>query len=388
VSRDRNNQRVDFSALKTILIFTAGFGEGHNTAARNLRDALLYQTDGGVEVEVLDLYDLAYGKTNDFARRLYLTAINKTPRLWNWFYKLLDRPGLFEATLFLQDKLKQVMEQTLAAKNPVAVCCTYPGYNYLIGQLVTEGMPKNFFHATMVTDSISINSIWHRAASDAYIVPNEATAAVMQEKGVPRDKLHAFGFPVQLDFALPERRLVANDPAHGARKVLYIINSGKDIAPALVRQLLAIDGITLTVTVGRDDKLRERIGQLIAGNESRVEIIGWTNQIPQLLMTHHLVITKAGGATTQEAVAAECPVIFSQMVPGQEEGNWELLRRADAGYLVTDYRKIPAVVAAIFRDDARRWRELRANLHKINRPESALDAARFLLQQSPVEQAA
>jgi UDP-N-acetylglucosamine:LPS N-acetylglucosamine transferase len=374
--------------LKTILIFTAGFGEGHNTAARNLRDALLYESDGDVEVEVLDLYDIAYGRTNDFARRLYLTVINKAPRLWNLLYKLLDRPGLFEATLFLQNKLKQVLEQTLTAKNPSAICCTYPGYNYLIEQLVAEGMEKNFFHATMVTDSISINSIWHRAASDAFIVPNEATAEVMAQKGVPRAKLHSFGFPVQLDFALPERRLQLEDPANGEAKVLYIINSGKDIAPALVKQLLAVSGIKLTVTIGRDDKLRERIGQLIAGDESRVEIIGWTNQIPQLLMTHHLVITKAGGATTQEAVAAECPVIFSQMIPGQEEGNWELLRRADAGYLVMDHRKIPGVVAEIFHDRAKRWCELRANLHKISQPQSALTAARFLLQQMPVEQAA
>ncbi|MDR1192266.1 MAG: hypothetical protein LBK60_11500 [Verrucomicrobiales bacterium] len=363
--------------MKTILILTAGFGEGHNTAARNLRDALLHESAGAVRVEILDLYALAHGPANALARRLYLGAINHAPRLWNTCYRLLDRPGWFEATLFLQRKLKRLMADTLALKNPAAVCCTYPGYNYLLA-----GGPKNFFHATLVTDSISVNSIWHRAATDAYLVPNEPTAAVMRDHGVPAEKLHPLGFPVQLDFALPDRRPTAAtaDPADGRAKILYIVNSGKDTAPALVKRLLTVSGVTLTVTVGRDEKLRARLQDLTVSARDRVDILGWTDQIPRLLMTHHLVITKAGGATTQEAIAAECPVIFNQMVPGQEEGNWELLRRADAGELATGHEEIPLLVNRIFENDARRWHQLRANLRRINRPAAALEIARFLLR--------
>lgn len=41
--------------MKKVLILTAGFGEGHNAAARNLRDALeLIAPD--TQVEVLDLF--------------------------------------------------------------------------------------------------------------------------------------------------------------------------------------------------------------------------------------------------------------------------------------------------------------------------------------------
>ena len=46
--------------MTRILILTAGYGDGHNTAAFNLRDAL--QTfDPHVEVEVVDLLRYAYG---------------------------------------------------------------------------------------------------------------------------------------------------------------------------------------------------------------------------------------------------------------------------------------------------------------------------------------
>jgi processive 1,2-diacylglycerol beta-glucosyltransferase len=50
-------------------------------------------------------------------------------------------------------------------------------------------------------------------------------------------------------------------------------------------------------------------------------------------MSHHVVISKAGGATTREAIAARCPMLVSQIVPGQEEGNYELLRRHGVGAL-------------------------------------------------------
>jgi processive 1,2-diacylglycerol beta-glucosyltransferase len=369
--------------LKTILILTAGFGEGHNSAARNLRDALLHAGGAAVSVKVLDLYALAYGRANHLARRQYLRVINSAPRLWLAVYRLMDRPGWFERTLFLQSRLKRLLARTLAVKQPAAVCCTYPGYSFLLGELRREGRVPDFFHATLVTDSISINSVWYRAGSDAFIVPNQASAEVLAQRGVPAAQLHDLGFPVSPAFAPDEPRPPLPAPsAVGGIRVLYIIDSGRRAAPAVVAKLLAIPGITLTVTTGRDERLREILRRVAADSGRRVEILGWTDRIPALLLTHHLVITKAGGAITQEAVAAACPVIFSRLVPGQEEGNWELLRRAGAGLLAAGPREIPGLVAGVFRDDARRWRELRANIKKISRPDAALAAARFLLSKA------
>ena len=46
--------------------------------------------------------------------------------------------------------------------------------------------------------------------------------------------------------------------------------------------------------------------------------------MPELMMSNHLVISKAGSAIVQEAIAARCPMIINQVIPGQEEGNAEL----------------------------------------------------------------
>ncbi|NBQ65409.1 MAG: galactosyldiacylglycerol synthase, partial [Verrucomicrobia bacterium] len=57
-----------------VLILTAAFGDGHNAAARGLAAAIRQQ--GGNAV-VADPFAEARPGPNEFARRLYLTLINR-----------------------------------------------------------------------------------------------------------------------------------------------------------------------------------------------------------------------------------------------------------------------------------------------------------------------
>lgn len=68
--------------MKKVLILTAGFGEGHNAAARNLRDALELASDD-VKVEILDLLESAYGHLNTLVKSTYLKVIDYAPFVWN-----------------------------------------------------------------------------------------------------------------------------------------------------------------------------------------------------------------------------------------------------------------------------------------------------------------
>ena len=87
--------------------------------------------------------------------------------------------------------------------------------------------------------------------------------------------------------------------------------------------------VELTVTVGRNERLRRAI-EFAAGNR-KVEIVGWTNKLPRMMCASHLLIGKAGGATVQETIAAACPMIINQVIPGQEEGNARLIEMLGGG---------------------------------------------------------
>lgn len=369
--------------MKKALIFTAGFGEGHNTAARNIRDGLEFVGGADVQVEVIDLFDDCYGRLNDMVRSAYITAINRAPKLWQGIYDLLDNTSVVENNLIALSRMKKALDQLLREAQPDIVCSTYPLYNYLIEELFQNGRERTFLQVTMVTDSISVNSLWYRAESDYYLVPNEDTAKVLRQAGVAEDKIRVFGFPVQLAFVQEESRVSLPPPGPDQPpRVLYIINSGKNKAPKIVEQLLELPEIRLTVTVGRDAKLHREILTMTEPVRDRVEVIGWTTKMPELLMTHHLVISKAGGATVQEAIAAECPMVVNQIVPGQEEGNYELLRRNHCGVLAEKPKDVAAWVKKAFEADAALWRVWKKGMREISVPDSSIRIARFLLDHS------
>ena len=80
-------------ALTSALILTAGFGEGHNAAARNTAEALRARNPGA-RIEVHDVFLEAYGWVNLLVRDAYLAAINHTPSLWKLVFGLLDKTSV------------------------------------------------------------------------------------------------------------------------------------------------------------------------------------------------------------------------------------------------------------------------------------------------------
>ena len=365
--------------MKKILILTAGFGDGQNAAARNLRDAIEL-LDENARAEVLDLFADSYGGFNTFARKTYLGVVQYAPKLWSGIYSLLGNPFV-EKQLGGFTRLQSTLEKVLEETQPDCVVSTYPVYAHVVKKIYQNRHERPFRLITVVTDSITVNSAWFRAPSDYFCVANEATAEVLRAGGVTEKQIKTLGFPVNPAFANPPAELqppVGREP----RRVLYIINTGKKKAGKAIDRLLELDNVHLTITVGRDPDLRSRLLERTRKQADRVRILGWTNQMPELMMSHHLVIGKAGGAIVQEAVAARCPMIVNQVIPGQEEGNAELIWRFGLGAIAEKNREVAELVENAFAKRAAQWSEWRENLRKLSRPDAALRIAELILDES------
>jgi processive 1,2-diacylglycerol beta-glucosyltransferase len=314
------------------------------------------------------------------ARSTYYWAINRVPKLWSSFYAWLDRARPLPGKLTWLDKEMRWLEAFIARENPLAVCSTYPVFAFMLERLAQANRVRVPSY-NVVTDSISINSMWWLAECDGWFLPNEDSAQVLREAGRPADLLHVLGFPVAAAFADPARRLAPEPIGPGVRpKVLFIITSGSKYAIETARLLLDVTDWEITFAVGRDAGLRRRITAAAAGRPAPCEVLGWTDRIPELLMTHHAVISKAGGATTQEAIAAHCPMIVNQVVPGQEEGNYELLRRHEIGGRADTPAQVVRILRDAFAGNGHGWRGWHARIAELARPTAATDIARFVLR--------
>ncbi len=361
--------------MKRVLVLTASFGEGHNTAARALRDALL--ATGEAEVLVGDLYAEATPLVNTTVKAGYSFAINRAPWLWRLIFISLDRPGWMEKTMWATRALRAELDRALVDFKPDVVVSSYPLYAYLFRQIQRARLGVRMPMVTIITDSIGVNSAWHRCRSDAFVVADDDTARLLVSRGVPEKILHPLGFPVAQYFATADRDAA---PAGPPWKLLFMPSTKLDLTLRQIRALGELPGVELTVVTGRHARLLEAITAAGLADGKKCRLIGWTDAMPRLLCEHHAFIGKAGGAIVQEAMAAQCPFFVSHLVPGQEEGNVALLERLGVGTPALGRpERLAAAVTQAFADDAAIWRGWKRNLARVSKRDAADRIARFVL---------
>ena len=100
-----------------VLILTAGFGEGHNAAARALALAC-DAAHGPGTAHVADVFALATPRLNALTRRSYLGLINCAPRLWSATYAWIDRSTILPRGLWMLRRETRVLGELIARKIP------------------------------------------------------------------------------------------------------------------------------------------------------------------------------------------------------------------------------------------------------------------------------
>jgi|LauGreSBDMM110SN_4_FD.fasta_scaffold29608_1 processive 1,2-diacylglycerol beta-glucosyltransferase len=361
--------------MKKVLILTAGFGDGHNTAAHNISKAL--QEDLEVAVTVIDIYLQSTPRLTKVLQEGYRIAINRFPMIWGVIFNFLNQPSTLEKTLFMMVPLKRALQKSIDQLQPDIIVSTYPLYAFLIRELRNEGAPASAVpFITMITDSTAINVAWYRAGSDAFIVVDKETAAVLSPD-VPKEKIHILGFPVAPRLAaLPPLPIMTQPPW----KILYLPSSKAQHTLKVLEALRHIPHVQITVVTGRLREMHTSLEKSGIFDGVQLKLIGWTDTIPELLTSHHLYIGKAGGAIVHEAMAAKCPLLISHIVPGQEEGNIELIERHDIGRLAAHYPEtIAASVEEVFSQEAETWRRWKEHLKALATSSSTQKIAKFIL---------
>jgi hypothetical protein len=183
----------DQRVLKNILILTAGYGEGHNSAARGIRDGLRRIAPDAVHVELHDLFAETYGIVNDWARVLYMGMINRTPKVWGVIYRWLDRQTDFVGDFSVFFSLKNYLRRLLARLQPDVIVSVYPAYSHMLDEMFGRDGAPQYKRVVVVTDSISVNAIWYQCSADYFLLPNEVSADVLRHAGVPAEKVKTFG---------------------------------------------------------------------------------------------------------------------------------------------------------------------------------------------------
>jgi processive 1,2-diacylglycerol beta-glucosyltransferase len=285
------------------------------------------RTAGPGSARVVDLFALTAPRRNRVARRAYLAAINGTPGLWSASTAGLTAIRIFPRHLWLLRAGAPPAGSLVRGSNPRSSAA-----RFRFMDSCSNGSPARPAGRALLQRRHRFDQ--HQLALDAPRLHRLVRAQRGDRRGHARHGCARgqaarprFSRPGVLQRARPRPRAARPRNRRDAARALYHpLRRPPRLGTA--RRLLAETDWELTFAVGsRRTPAPQRLEQLAAGRRIRTTILGWTDEVPRLLMTHHVVISKAGGATTQEAIAARCPMLVNQVVPGQEEGNYELLRR-------------------------------------------------------------
>jgi len=363
---------------ESVLILTGSFGHGHNTAAYNLEAAFRNALGSEATVTTVDFFQEAYPCSNGLLRKGYGLAINQFPRLWHFIYSQADReggPSLVPLRTFGR-KLKKCFEK----HQPTIVVSTFPIFPLLIEQCYPDPTERPFKAVTMITDAISINAIWCQGQSDLLFVTDDWSKEIVMKEGIPEERVRAHGFPLSpISEASSLEALPSTTP-----RILYLPTTTTSHVRDTLAQLLPWckkHDASLTIVLGSHEKRLNTVVRKAAEGQENVTVHGWRNDVPRLMREHHLTLTKAGGATVSETLGAQCPALLNYVVPGQEEGNAELLKLSDCGHHIHEPSELAAALSNILvDDDAAVWHRYRASLKAMNRAEASEHIVRDILK--------
>lgn len=358
-----------------ILILTAAFGDGHNTAARCIADAAR-RLSPGEEVVVSDLVCETHPHISGVLKSLYQFAITSWPASWLAVYRLLERMKPTAGPPAWQMMMLNSLAATIETKKPRVIVSTYPLYAELVSRMRDRVATPPLM--TVITDSISVHPFWITAPSDLICVADEETKTVVERLGVDAAKIRVTGFPVSLAFLEPPA------PATTAKKrLLYLPSTSVRWFAATLEALrpLLRAGLHLTLPVGKHaPRLYHALRRFLdTMPDADIDVIGWTDQMPLLLQTHDVLISKAGGAILHEVLAARCPVVIDYVVPGQEEGNADLLLSNGCALRSHSPAETAAHVARLLADDCLLGRKFREKMIPLSVPDAAMRAAQHAL---------
>jgi processive 1,2-diacylglycerol beta-glucosyltransferase len=208
---------------------------------------------------------------------------------------------------------------------------------------------------------------------DRYCVAADEVGREFVARGIPRERVVVTGVPLRPEFATPVDAVEARRALQGpATAVVVLVMAGSHGTvgrlPDVVRTRGRLPGpVWGVVLTGHDGALADRLRRVAAGTPTR--ILGYTDNVRLLMAAADVLVTKAGGMTLAEAMAAELPMVLYGSLPGQEQRNERFASRAGVALAARSRRDLGRVLERALSEPGL-LEHLRDGIRRARRPDA------------------
>ena len=371
-----------------VLILHVPAGAGHGVAARAVAQALR-ALDPDAQAEVRDALEFS----SPFFKAVYASSYNRVvsraPRVGGFVYTRAERVPVRGFRQGFRVRFSywncRDYERAVETIRPDAILCTQFLPAEVFSYLRERGRVR--VPVTCAITDYAVHPIWICRGVDRYFVASDTVAEELAGTGeVAPERIEVTGVPIDPRFATSvgqaaARRELGLDP-DPARLTLLVMGGGYGWGPieGIVGVVMSLPpAVQVLVVAGRNSDLRERLAAVVAGHEDRIRVHGFTDRVDLFLEASDVIVGKAGGLTSSEAMARGVPMVVFRPIPGQEERNCDYLQESGAAHRVHDLDEL-GVRLRHFLNDREHLARMKAAAARIGRPRSAFQVAESLLR--------
>jgi processive 1,2-diacylglycerol beta-glucosyltransferase len=367
---------------KRIAILWLGVGAGHRRAAEAIEQVLHGEPFSSefqdVKVQNLDALDLAKRWFFLYYVQPYWWMLRRAPWLWRWiFERRQSRRHSSTAPAWVFRRGCQQLLEHLRTLDPHLVIATEIG----AAEIAALGRREGFFSAPIlaVQTDYQTEPPWVQPEIDFYCAGSDEAKSQLIGWGVSAHRVITAGIPVDPAFTLrfepgEVMRALGLDPR---RPVILVMGGGMGPVPLdeIVRSLeICRQPLQVVAVAGHDQQMKTRLEALRSQVALDLHIFGWSDSIPELMSVASLLVTKPGGVTTAEALAAGVPVVLTHPIPGPEERHARYLERLGVAVEAKNPAQVPQIVTRLLAEP-RRLEALARRARDVARPDSAYTVA-------------
>lgn len=334
-----------------LLILTCNTGAGHNSTAAAISE---YFTVHGVKCVTMDCLDFLPAAKAKLISEGHVLLYRKAPKLFGAGYRFEEN----HIPRYMRAQCDACADEFYEAVRQVG-CDAVINVHVFPAMIMTAAIKQyhlslpGYFVATDYTCSPGVSC----ADMDAYFIPHRELAEEFIRCGVPGDRLVPTGIPVRTCFcrSLPraEARRRLDLPEHGRLVVLTCGSMGagpmEELTQLLDQQMQPED--RLTVICGTNKKLLEKLQKDRLSD--CVRLLGFTQDMDLYMDAADLLLTKAGGLTTSEALMKRLPLLYIDVIPGLETRNLEFMVSHGCALTAETPEALAALTCELLRDPDR-----------------------------------
>lgn len=323
---------IDNNKSKTVLILTAQFGAGHISAANAIKEAIL-EKEKDFNVIIQNFITVSVPKMNKPMVKLYENNTKYTPGLYNYYYYLKKS---FNSKYDISTKIyTPKLIEYLLDKKPDLIISTFPQAAACVDIFKEKNPDINIPTVTVITDVVD-SLEWVYPTTNMYFVPSAEIKNRFVQRGMSPDTIKVTGVPVNKRFYCEEKIKEDN------KYKLLLVGGGRGLFDVDEDFMYWLDSflddykttIELTIVTGSNSKLYNKLTH--EKPLSNINVLGFVNNMYDLVKRYDLMITKPGGATLFEAIYSQTPIIVRNPKVGQEIENGKFIVDKGIGILYQD----------------------------------------------------